>query len=474
MLQALSCGIRETITVLESSSSTSLDGIYISHSKKTDLITLPDEILCAIAQEIQGHPEVDDLGKQHLRIQPFSHTCRKLRGAVLSFPGLWTTISSDFKKSQVKTYLKRSRNLPLNGIVHLRKLSTDDEDSRAKMVKSLKRFVNRATPERWRVFIIRVARCKLDSYVPTLLDFLRTYKSLPELHALAIHLDEPDIGGYNSIDEFDNRFHFYESWIMPNLRQFTFENFIPRGGSTQAATSMTGLFRPRNLVDHSIFADFLQQNPHIRKLKLVDANFYGYSGSPAVLEKVESLDVSWRAAYGDGKLMSQLRLPNVVTIKVSLCGVDKSYDAEIRLDELLDGEEIFEKVSSFDMSIKGLGFEHEEYDASRIFRAFPNLEELSVEVLRRDGGRVEVLHRVGGREANSGFWDIGSDTIPPELRLARFRFGNKYGYEEKTIFSLLDKTKVQNVELHLACPLLGNLSRTHVGNTKHTWDVLAN
>lgn len=133
MLQILTNGIQKTISVLESKASTPLDEMGISHSTmEGGLISLPVEILCVIAKEIQGDPDEIRLPL----ILPFSHTCQKLRGAALSFSGLWTTISSDFTKPLLETYLTRSQNLPLNVIIHV-----DWDYKTQNMLSSLEQFI---------------------------------------------------------------------------------------------------------------------------------------------------------------------------------------------------------------------------------------------------------------------------------------------------------------------------------------------
>lgn len=302
------------------------------------LISLPVEILCVNAKEIQGDPDKIRLPL----ILPFSHTCQKLRGAALSFSGLWTTISSDFTKPLLETYLTRSQNLSLNVIIHV-----DWDYKTQNMLSSLEQFILHVAQHsnRWGAFILHMA-----GYHPNFLQFIsRCTRLLPELQTLAIHLKDAYFEDDDSILNNDPR--FYTSWAMPNLRQFTFENFIPRGRLLRTVTSVTGIIRPYGFINSpDKLLNFLGDISQIRILKLVleDCHFDDTESQHVVLEEVISLEVSWlsNGCHHEhlGQLMRHLSFPNLVTFKLSLNQAETWSVVDGWLDSLFAGRERFEKV----------------------------------------------------------------------------------------------------------------------------------
>lgn len=177
----------------------------------------------------------------------------------------------------------------------------------------------------------------------------RCTRLLPEMQTLAIHLKDAYFEDYDRVLNNDPR--FYTSWAMPNLRQFSFENFIPRGSLLRTVTSVTGLIRPYGFIDSpDKLLSFLRENSQIRNLKLVleDCDFDDTESQHVVLEEVESLEISWLSNGSHhehlGQLMRHLSFPNLVTFKVSLNEAETWSVVDGWLESLFAGQERFEKV----------------------------------------------------------------------------------------------------------------------------------
>lgn len=184
---------------------------------------------------------------------------------------------------------------------------------------------------------------------PQLSQIYKQVHLLPEMQTLAIHLKDAYFEDYDRVLNNDPR--YYTSWAMPNLRQFTFENFIPRGSLLRTVTSVTGLIRPYGFIDSpDKLLSFLRENSQIRNLKLVleDCDFDDTESQHVVLEEVESLEISWLSNGSHhehlGQLMRHLSFPNLVTFKVSLNEAETWSVVDGWLESLFAGQERFEKV----------------------------------------------------------------------------------------------------------------------------------
>lgn len=450
VLRALSTGLQNSTAALELQDSNGAENLSIPYSRRCQgLLSLPNEVLCLIAKEIQRNPPFMIEHYRPCKILPFSQTCRTVREVMLSFPALWATVSTEFPSSQVQAFLSRSQDLPLVVTVDIPASQHPD------CVPAIRLFLNQVLQHshRWRALYLTLHEFVPDSREVGLLCYLgNSVGMLPALQTLSIdlcHSFDDDEVLYESED-----FHFYKSWTMPTLDTFSFSNFIPHAVLPLSVTSVDVSlnFGTNNERDPSPFLHFLQSTPQIRNLKLGhlccgDSNF----GSPVILDALQSLEVMCDKGNDVGNnLMSYLVFPNLKKLKVLAC-VKEWNDFGPCIESLFDSLEEFEKVDSFVLHIARWGGEDERCDAGLLLAKVPNLKDLTVDV------------RYVFPPVLWGFYG----SMPPDLRSVRMTLGAEF--DGSSIFSLLEGTKVESLEFTRLTSFIQSKVQERMGAAKLTW-----
>lgn len=116
ILQVLTVEIQNTVDSLKAQISVSIGGVLTRRPdpcprKRLNLLSLPDETLCIIANEVYRNQ--DPHWEDH-DVRSLSQTSQKLREVTISFPHIWTTVLSFDSNLYIDACLSRSRKSPVD------------------------------------------------------------------------------------------------------------------------------------------------------------------------------------------------------------------------------------------------------------------------------------------------------------------------------------------------------------------------
>lgn len=404
-------------------------------------LSLPDEIICMIARNAD----------HRWWLNSFSRTCRKIRRIITHCPDLWSHIDSELSNSFNEICLTRSQNSLLDVNLCIPGLG------KQRTPLSWQNFITlilRHSP-RWKNFTFYLGSSELTSR--SVLAQLNEHPvSFPKLQSFTYDISWScrDDHGLRASDNF----HFYCSWLMPNLIEFEFHDFIPRAIQV-AATSIKVYCN--SVLNTALLLDFFRANPQIRNLSLdLWTCTIEPTGSSVTLDGVETLSVN-RSYYDTfdleesvNNLMSRLQLPNVANLKFHMDAISFGEDANSAINSLLSGQERFGKLAKLELEIIRLS--GESYNTGRFLTKLPNLKELSIDASYED--------TAAGR-----FWDNDFNSFQlPNLDCVKLDVDANF-FDEELIFKLLDATKVKRLELVYYPSFLPR--RVQLADTEFVWHV---
>lgn len=178
------------------------------------LYTLPYEVLLRIAR---CYSYTEELGSVKL-----SHIDSYYRSIVLKEPSLWTRICV-LQPDMYKTFIERSRNLPLELTYRFKKEYNKDK------CQDLALTLSSTTISRWSAITIICDRSFLsENSISSLSDAIFEFRDLvlPNLETARFILDESDTS-HCSKSWATEILTFHVNWKVPSLKKLVVEGFIP-------------------------------------------------------------------------------------------------------------------------------------------------------------------------------------------------------------------------------------------------------